>query len=184
MRYVGPARVEKFLRRMCDAVRDEDPEALVTYVNYPTTEYLDLHFLDLISMNVYLEDEETSDLTTTGNVLGTLRFMAPEQIGGVFDNRSDIYSLGITLYELITGYPAFENGTRFELLAYRQYHQPRPPRRYNGRLARDLETIVLKAIAKELDIPVVALSQLRRHGRRPGAVPRRPADPGPAYVAG
>ncbi|MSP67047.1 MAG: glycosyltransferase [Alphaproteobacteria bacterium] len=57
-RWLGPRRIERYLRRIAAAIRAEDPDGLVTYVNYPTTEYLDLPFLDLLCFNVYLESEE------------------------------------------------------------------------------------------------------------------------------
>jgi GT2 family glycosyltransferase len=59
VRWLGPRRVERFLARMHAIVKEEDPEGLVTYVNYPTTEYLRLPFLDLVCFNVYLESPET-----------------------------------------------------------------------------------------------------------------------------
>jgi O-antigen biosynthesis protein len=58
VRWLGPRRVEEFLRRLCDEVREVDPTALVTYVNYPTTEYLELPFLDLVCFNVFLEQAD------------------------------------------------------------------------------------------------------------------------------
>jgi O-antigen biosynthesis protein len=58
VRWLGRRRVERYLRRLCAIVKQEDPMALVTYVNYPSTEYLDLSFLDLISFNVYLERQQ------------------------------------------------------------------------------------------------------------------------------
>jgi GT2 family glycosyltransferase len=58
VRWIGPARVERYLHGLYRAVKEEDPEGLVTYVNYPTTEYLRLPFLDLVSFNVYLETED------------------------------------------------------------------------------------------------------------------------------
>ena len=58
VRYFGRRRVERFLRHTYRVVKDEDPKGLVTYVNYPTTEYLELPFLDLLSFNVYLESPE------------------------------------------------------------------------------------------------------------------------------
>jgi O-antigen biosynthesis protein len=61
VRWLGRKRVERFLRSICRAIKAEDPEALVTYVNYPSTEYLDLPFLDLASFNVFLETRETFD---------------------------------------------------------------------------------------------------------------------------
>ncbi len=58
VRWLGRRRVERYLRRLYEVVKTEDPGALVTYVNYPTTEYLDLSFLDLVCFNVYLESQE------------------------------------------------------------------------------------------------------------------------------
>jgi GT2 family glycosyltransferase len=58
VRWYGKRRIERFIRRLYDAVKTEDPSALVTYVNYPTTEFLDLPFLDLACFNVYLETGE------------------------------------------------------------------------------------------------------------------------------
>jgi O-antigen biosynthesis protein len=58
VRWFGPRRIERYLKRLCQAAKAEDPQALVTYVNYPSTEYLDLPFLDLVCFNVYLESHE------------------------------------------------------------------------------------------------------------------------------
>ena len=58
VRWHGRRKIEKFLKRLYKAAKQEDPDALVTYVNYPTTEYLQLPFLDLSCFNVYLESEE------------------------------------------------------------------------------------------------------------------------------
>ena len=58
VRYHGPAAVERFLRRLYRAAKAEDADGLFTYVNYPTTEYLDLSFLDFLCFNVYLEDQQ------------------------------------------------------------------------------------------------------------------------------
>ncbi|MGH2729841.1 MAG: glycosyltransferase [Actinomycetota bacterium] len=57
-RWLGRKKVESYLGEMCRAVREEDPEGLVTYVNYPSTEYLELPFLDLVCFNLYLEQQE------------------------------------------------------------------------------------------------------------------------------
>ena len=58
VRWHGKARVERLLQRLYQSVKEEDPGALVTYVNYPTTEYLELPFLDFVSFNVYLEEKD------------------------------------------------------------------------------------------------------------------------------
>jgi GT2 family glycosyltransferase len=58
VRWYGHRKIEKFLERLYWAAKEEDPEGLVTYVNYPSTEYLDLPFLDFVSFNVYLESQD------------------------------------------------------------------------------------------------------------------------------
>jgi serine/threonine protein kinase len=90
-------------------------------------------------------------LTMTGEVLGTLRYMSPEQTvarRGVVDHRTDVYSLGLTLYELLTLRPAFDGQDRHELLHQITEEDPPPPRRLDSTIPVELETIVLKATAK------------------------------------
>jgi len=89
------------------------------------------------------------DLTRDGEVVGTLRFMAPECFRGEADARSDVYSLGMTLYELVTRRPAFSESDRGRLLWQVAREEPPRPRSVDRRIPRDLETIILKAIAKE-----------------------------------
>ncbi|TWU05152.1 Serine/threonine-protein kinase PknB [Symmachiella macrocystis] len=96
--------------------------------------------------------EAGADMTATGDVLGTLRYSSPEQaLGkrGLVDHRSDIYSLGATLYELLTGVPLFSDSQREALVANIAHDEPLPPRKINRSVPLDLETIVLKAISKD-----------------------------------
>jgi hypothetical protein len=91
-------------------------------------------------------------LTATGELLGTLRYSSPEQVQarrGVVDHRSDVYSLGATLYELLTLRPLFEGRDRNELLRQIADEEPRPPRSTRPAVPRELETVVLKALRKE-----------------------------------
>jgi WD40 repeat protein/serine/threonine protein kinase len=93
-------------------------------------------------------------LTLSGDLVGTLRYMSPEQALAkrvVIDHRTDVYSLGATLYELLTLAPAFGGRDRQELLRQIAFEEPRPPRRLNPALPAELETVVLKALAKNPD---------------------------------
>jgi eukaryotic-like serine/threonine-protein kinase len=93
-------------------------------------------------------------LTRTGDLLGTLRYIAPELVLGqrmVHDPRSDIYSLGATLYELLTLRPVFDGRDRQEVLRQISHAEPIAPRRLDPTIPRDLETIVLRAMDKEPD---------------------------------
>jgi serine/threonine protein kinase/Flp pilus assembly protein TadD len=90
-------------------------------------------------------------VTMSGDLVGTLRYMSPEQALArrvVIDHRTDVYSLGATLYELLTLEPAFRGGDRQELLRQIAFEEPTPPRRINKAIPAELETIVLKAMKK------------------------------------
>ncbi len=90
-------------------------------------------------------------LTMTGDILGTLRYMSPEQAQGqhrILDHRTDIYSLGVTLYEMLTLQPPFTSSDRHVLIQQIVDRPPRPPRQTNPATPPDLETIVLKTLAK------------------------------------
>ncbi|MDR3636473.1 MAG: protein kinase [Isosphaeraceae bacterium] len=89
------------------------------------------------------------DLTASGDVVGTLRYLAPEALRGETDERSDVYSLGLTLYELLTLSPPFGELSQSELLRRVSEGEPERPRRLDPGIPRDLETIVLKATARE-----------------------------------
>ena len=89
------------------------------------------------------------ELTRSRELVGTLRYMAPERFNGQSDVRSDIYSLGLTLYELLTFQPAYATRDRAELIRCISLTQPLPPRKLDSGIPKDLETIVLKSIEKD-----------------------------------
>jgi WD40 repeat protein/tetratricopeptide (TPR) repeat protein len=89
------------------------------------------------------------DLTHTGDIVGTLRYMAPERFNSQGDLRSDVYSLGLTLYELLTLRPAFDESDRNRLVKQVMHDEPVRPRKLYPKVPRDLETVVLKAIARD-----------------------------------
>ncbi len=91
---------------------------------------------------------ETQDqgLTQEGQALGTLRYMSHESLGGEFSKKSDVFSLGITLYELATLSHAYNESNYSRLYAQVLKGAPVRPRKVNPKIPRDLETIILKAI--------------------------------------
>jgi WD40 repeat protein/serine/threonine protein kinase len=95
--------------------------------------------------------QSQAGLTMTGDLVGTLRYMSPEQALGrrtLVDHRTDVYSLGVTLYELLTLEPAYNGRDRGELLRQIAFEEPRPPRQLNQTAPAELETIILKAMGK------------------------------------
>jgi serine/threonine protein kinase/WD40 repeat protein len=94
------------------------------------------------------KSDDSEALTEAGDIVGTVRYMAPERFRGDSGTGSDVYGLGVTLYELLTLRPAFDDGDRARLIDHIQHTDPPPPRSVDAKIPRDLETIVLKAMAK------------------------------------
>ncbi|GBC84086.1 Serine/threonine-protein kinase PknB [bacterium HR11] len=93
-----------------------------------------------------------SEATLTHVIVGTPQYMAPEQARGEverLDRRTDVYSLGATLYELLVGRPPFEGSTPVEVLMRVLSEEPTPPRKLDPSIPVDLETIVLKCLEKD-----------------------------------
>jgi WD40 repeat protein len=90
-------------------------------------------------------------LTDTGDLIGTVRYMAPERFRGECDVRADVYALGLTLYELLVLRPAFNGQDRLHLVEQIGRQEPARLRKLDPRIPRDLETIIMKAIEKVPD---------------------------------
>ncbi len=91
--------------------------------------------------------EDREAVTATGDIVGTLKYMAPEQFNGEFDGRSDTYSLGLTIYEMLTQRAAFTEKQQGKLVKLKTTTPPPEPRSIRADIPRDLETIVMKACA-------------------------------------
>ena len=125
-------------------------------------------------------------LTQTGDIVGTVRYMAPERFDGRSEPRSDVYSLGVTLYELLTLRPLFAESNRTKLIDRVMHDEPVAPRQLDRRIALDLETIVQKGDGQGAR---GAVRLGRGTGRGPATVSRQragacpPARPGRAVRA-
>ena len=102
-------------------------------------------------------------LTETGEIFGTLRYMAPEQTEGAknADHRTDIYSTGALLYELLVGGPAFDARSVVQMLLLITDEEPRPPRQIRPEIPAELERVVLKAMAKDRALRFQSMTELK-----------------------
>ncbi len=118
----------------------------------------------------------TMDITTAGSTVGTLAYMSPEQARGeTLDSRSDLFSLGVVLYEMATRHVPFQGATSALVFVKLLNHPPEPVRDWNDAIPRDLERIILKLMAKERTARfqtahelVEALSHVGEKGERGG----------------
>jgi eukaryotic-like serine/threonine-protein kinase len=137
---------------------------------------------DLKPHNVIVDDEDrlkvtdfgiaragASDMTQTGSIMGTAQYLSPEQAQGhAVSAQSDLYSIGIILYELLTGRVPFEGDSAVSIALKQVNERPIPPSAYNAGVTRDLETVVLRALEKDparrfadADVFIAALEAVR-----------------------
>jgi hypothetical protein len=148
-------RVELF-RDACDALHHAHRQGVIHRDLKPTNVLVDKELgVKVVDFGLArMRDAGGMSATNNGIVLGTLGYMSPEQARGDherIDERADVYSLGVVLYELLVGAPPFDLRGKSSLDAVRTICETRPtlPRSRDATLERDLETIVLKAIEKE-----------------------------------
>ena len=144
------------LQQMCDALqyihanrivhRDLKPENIIIHVD-PDTNRTAVKILDF---GLVQDLDANMQLTREGIPLGTVAYMSPEQAkGGTIDHRSDVYTLGVMLFELITGRLPFEGNNPFSVMLNHASQEPAKPSEFCHSLPEQLESIILKMLAKE-----------------------------------
>ena len=101
------------------------------------------------------------NLTKTGDVIGTPQYLAPESLEGKYDQRSETYCLGLTLYELVSLQPAYAAGSTAEVIRAIATTSPTSPRKINPRIPRDLSTIINKAVSRDPNLRYQTAADLR-----------------------
>ncbi|HEY7310310.1 MAG TPA: serine/threonine-protein kinase [Gemmataceae bacterium] len=143
--------VARFIVQAAEALEHAHQFGIVHRDIKPANLLVDVHGRLWITDFGLAQFHADAGLTQTGDLLGTLRYMSPEQASGqrvLLDHRTDIYSLGATLYELVTLEPILPGQTRQELLHQIINEEPRLPRAVDRSVPVELETIILKAVSK------------------------------------
>ena len=123
----------------------------------------DEHFVKVVDFGVAAAHKEgDTQLTKTGYVIGSPKYMAPEQIlGKQVDERADIYSLGIILYEMATGMPPYSRGDHMSVMYQHVQGKAKPPIEVNPNLPKDLSDLVFKAMAVDKNKRFQTMEELR-----------------------
>ena len=125
----------------------------------------------------FKQDMPTLAMTSAGTVLGTMPYMSPEQVSGrAVDPRTDIFSLGVVLYEMATGRLPFPDREPAQLLSSILTRDPRPPHELNGSISSGLEAVILKSLEKDPERRYPSAGALSGDLRRlsePGASPEK-----------
>lgn len=158
--------VARITSQVADALSYAHGQGILHRDIKPANLLLDLQGIVWVTDFGLAKTTDAEDLTQAGDIVGTIRYMAPERFDGVGDHRVDIYALGLTLYELLTLRPAFSSHQRPKLLEQVMAANPPKPRSINPSIPRDLETIVLKAIARDPALRYQTASEMAEDLRR------------------
>jgi WD40 repeat protein/serine/threonine protein kinase len=144
------------MRKICEAVQYAHQRGVIHRDLKPSNILVDSagepHLLDF-GLAKILQNEDAPNVSVEGELAGSPFYMSPEQARGLadaVDTRSDVYSLGVLLYQLVLGELPYESSGGFlQVLRRAADHQIRPPRSLQPKLDRELEAIILKALAAE-----------------------------------
>ena len=163
-------QVLELMRTVCVAVQHAHQRGVIHRDLKPSnilvTEDGQPHVLDFGLAKALLGDDAGLSISMDGDVTGTPAYMSPEQAAGstaAIDTRSDVYSLGVILCRLLTGeFPHEHSGTRYEMLRRTAEEEPRRPRELSEQIDRELEAVLMKALAHDPDERYTSAGALAR----------------------
>jgi serine/threonine protein kinase len=185
---VVPRRATRIAEQVAEALDYAHQRGFVHRDVKPSNIFIgDNDHVTLTDFGIAKAASETQQLTRTGMLMGTPEYMSPEQAeGGTIDHRTDLYALGVVVYQMLVGRVPFTGTTPHATLHAVIYETPPPPRRINPDLSADLEAVVLKSVSKQAEARYQSGAELSRAlkgamaGRTqpvaaPSATRRRPA---------
>lgn len=124
----------------------------------------DPHFVKVLDFGIAKVGGASSKLTRTGMIFGTPHYMSPEQASGQsVDSRTDIYALGVIMYEMFTGKVPFDGDTFMGILSKHMFEPPVPPSQLIGKRLGVIEEVILKSLAKKPDERYATMAELIEH---------------------
>jgi serine/threonine protein kinase/tetratricopeptide (TPR) repeat protein len=156
----------RLVMSVCDALQYAHTQGVLHRDIKPANLLIDRHAVVWVADFGLAKLIEQPAMTMTGDIVGTPQYMAPESFEGHFDVRSEIYCVGLTLHELLTQRPAIRGKNAVDVIRKASAGVSASPRKENQHVPRDLETIVLKALARDPRSRYVTAGDLRDDLRR------------------
>ncbi len=163
---MAEARAIHIVRQLADALCAAHAAGIIHRDLKPDNIFLisrgrDADFVKVVDFGLAKVGSATKKLTQAGRVFGTPHYMSPEQCAGhVVDARTDIYALGVILYEMLTGEWPFDADSVAELLSLHLFEAPPPPSSHNPSLSPALEAVVLRCLEKNADDRYATMAEL------------------------
>lgn len=159
---MAPEEAARIARDILDALSHAHSEGVVHRDVKPTNVLTGDHVIKVTDFGIAKAAFAHSDLTTTGTLLGTAKYLAPEQATGKsVDARTDLYALGVVMYEMLTGRVPFEAETDLATAMLRLTQSPTAPRALRRGIPRGVERVVMRALARDPDDRFQSAEEMR-----------------------
>lgn len=159
---MDPAETVRIARDILDALSHAHAAGVVHRDVKPTNILTGNHAVKVTDFGIAKAAFARNDLTATGKLLGTARYLAPEQVAGSpVDGRADIYALGVVMYEMLTGRVPFDAETDLATAMLRLTVSPTPVRAMRGGIPRDLDQVVMRALSRDPDERFQSAEEMR-----------------------